>query len=110
MYVSTYRYKQLFGRYRGVAMDGKEKRYLIFSGEINKVGDWYLAACPQIPLATQGKSRAEAKDNMLNMLRLYFETLGESGAYTDGITAHKPELKYAEDDDVSPKFEALIPV
>lgn len=34
---------------------------------------WYMATAPQLDLVTQGRTPEEAKENMLDLLNLYFE-------------------------------------
>lgn len=41
---------------------------------INKYDDkWYSATAPQLDLVTQGRTIEEAKENMADLLNLYFE-------------------------------------
>ncbi len=36
-------------------------------------GDGYVALCPEVDVASQGNSVAEARDNLAEALRLFFE-------------------------------------
>ncbi len=40
---------------------------------ISKVGDWYVAQCLEVDVASQGRSVEEARDNLAEALELYFE-------------------------------------
>lgn len=40
---------------------------------IAREGDWYVASVPMLDVATQGKSLKEVKENMVDLLTLYFE-------------------------------------
>jgi predicted RNase H-like HicB family nuclease len=41
---------------------------------IEKEGDGYVALCPEVDVASQGDSIAEARDNLREALELFFET------------------------------------
>jgi predicted RNase H-like HicB family nuclease len=42
-----------------------------------KEDDWYVASCLENHVASQGKSRAEAIENLQEALELYFEDVDE---------------------------------
>ncbi|HUZ02002.1 MAG TPA: type II toxin-antitoxin system HicB family antitoxin [Thermomicrobiaceae bacterium] len=44
-----------------------------FSASIVQEGDWYVAQCLEIDVASQGETEAEALDNLREALELYFE-------------------------------------
>lgn len=39
---------------------------------ITKEGDWFVAFCPILDIATQGKTEAEVKENMEDLIKDYF--------------------------------------
>ena len=41
---------------------------------VEREGDGYVALCPELDIATQGDSVAEARDNLAESLALFFET------------------------------------
>ncbi len=38
---------------------------------IMKEGEWYVASCPQLDIATQGKTEQEVKENMEDLIDEY---------------------------------------
>ncbi len=40
---------------------------------IMKEGKWFVASCPPLDIATQGKTEAEAKDNMQELIQEFLE-------------------------------------
>jgi len=44
-----------------------------FSAVIWLEDDWYIAQCLEVDVASQGRSREEALDNLREALELYFE-------------------------------------
>ena len=45
-----------------------------FTAIIEREGDGYVALCPEVDVASQGDSVAEARDNLQEALTLFFET------------------------------------
>lgn len=41
---------------------------------VEREGDGYVALCPELDVASQGKTVAEARDNLAEALALFFET------------------------------------
>jgi predicted RNase H-like HicB family nuclease len=41
---------------------------------IEREGDGYVALCPELDIASQGDTVAEARDNLREALELFFET------------------------------------
>ena len=41
---------------------------------IEREGDGYVSRCPELDIASQGKSIEEARDNLQEALQLFFET------------------------------------
>ncbi len=40
---------------------------------ISREGKWFVASCPILDLATQGKTEAEVKENMEDLINDYFK-------------------------------------
>lgn len=47
------------------------------TGVIEKEGKWYVALCPELNIASQGESVAEARANLSEALQLFFECAGD---------------------------------
>ena len=45
---------------------------------VEREGDEYVALCPDIDVASQGATVAEARDNLIEALTLFFETASTS--------------------------------
>ena len=45
---------------------------------IERDGDGYVSFCPELDIASQGKTIEEARDNLQEALELFFETASES--------------------------------
>ena len=50
----------------------KQKKQL--TAIIEREDDWYVALCPELDVATQGKTIEEARDNLVEAVELFFET------------------------------------
>jgi predicted RNase H-like HicB family nuclease len=44
-----------------------------FTAIIERDGDWYVALCPELDIASQGKSVEEARENLSEAIELFFE-------------------------------------
>lgn len=44
------------------------------SAIIERDGDWFVAVCPELDIASQGKSVEEARTNLTEAVELWFET------------------------------------
>ncbi len=44
---------------------------------IEREDDWYVALCPELDIASQGKTIESARDNLVEALELFFETASE---------------------------------
>ena len=44
-----------------------------FTARVWQEGDWYVAQCLEVDVASQGASEQEAVDNLREALELYFE-------------------------------------
>ncbi|MBI4202380.1 MAG: type II toxin-antitoxin system HicB family antitoxin [Chloroflexi bacterium] len=49
------------------------QRVQTFTAVIEKEGDWYVALCPELDIASQGVSVEEARGNLQEALELFFE-------------------------------------
>ena len=45
-----------------------------FTAIVEREGDGYVALCPEVDIASQGDSVAEARNNLIEALNLFFET------------------------------------
>lgn len=45
---------------------------------IEREGDWYVALCPELDIASQGKSVEDARNNLIEALELFFESADPS--------------------------------
>jgi len=44
-----------------------------FTANVWQEGEWYVAQCREIEIASQGKSKDEALDNLTEAIELHFE-------------------------------------
>lgn len=44
----------------------------MFTASVWKEGDWYVAQCLEVDVASQGETEADALDNLAEALRLHF--------------------------------------
>jgi len=44
-----------------------------FSSIVNREGKWYVASCPELGVASQGKTVEESIDNLKEAIELYLE-------------------------------------
>jgi predicted RNase H-like HicB family nuclease len=44
-----------------------------FTAVIERDEDWYVALCPELDIASQGKSVEEARRNLIEAIELFFE-------------------------------------
>jgi predicted RNase H-like HicB family nuclease len=45
-----------------------------FTAIVEREDDWYVALCPELDIASQGKTIEEARDNLVEAVELFFET------------------------------------
>ena len=50
------------------------KRYQQFTSVIQRDDDWYVAWCPELDIASQGRTVEEARRNLIEAMELFFET------------------------------------
>ena len=41
---------------------------------VEREGDGYVSLCPELDIASQGETEAEARENLIEALELFFET------------------------------------
>ena len=51
--------------------------------ELRKKGNWYLARTPELDFISQGRTREEAKRNLLEVARIQFAEMKEMGTLED---------------------------
>lgn len=49
-----------------------------FTAIIERDEDWYVALCPELDIASQGKSVEEARQNLIEAIELFFEVASPS--------------------------------
>ena len=54
-------------------MEHKEKISIPLSVVISREGKWFVASCPILDIATQGKDEKEVKENMEDLIEEYFQ-------------------------------------
>ncbi|MFQ6056614.1 MAG: type II toxin-antitoxin system HicB family antitoxin [Methanosarcinales archaeon] len=52
-----------------------------FSAIIEKEENWYVASCPELEVASQGKSIEDALNNLKEAVELYIETVGRDNIH-----------------------------
>jgi predicted RNase H-like HicB family nuclease len=45
----------------------------VFTASITQEGNWFVAQCLEVDVASQGETESEARDNLGNALQLYFD-------------------------------------
>ena len=58
---------------------------LQFSIQIWKKGSWFLASCPELDFIAQGKTRAEAQKNLMEVIEIQFEEMSKMGILEDNL-------------------------
>lgn len=53
-------------------------RNISLTAFIEKEGDWYVSFCPEVDIASQGRTIEEAKANLKEAIELFFETADRS--------------------------------
>jgi predicted RNase H-like HicB family nuclease len=48
--------------------------------EVWQKGKWFIAKCPELDFISQGKTREEAKKNLLEVIQIQFEEMSQIGA------------------------------
>jgi predicted RNase H-like HicB family nuclease len=47
--------------------------------EVWQKGKWFIAKCPELDFISQGKTREEAKNNLLEVIQIQFEEMSQMG-------------------------------
>jgi predicted RNase H-like HicB family nuclease len=54
--------------------------------EVWQKGKWFIAKCPELDFISQGKTREEAKKNLLEVIQIQFEEMSQIGALDEYLT------------------------
>ncbi|WP_374688992.1 type II toxin-antitoxin system HicB family antitoxin [Promineifilum sp.] len=54
------------------------KRRQQFTAIIEREGEWYVATCPELDIASQGMTVEEARDNLVEAIELFLEVADPS--------------------------------
>ena len=54
------------------------KRRQQLTAIIERAGDWYVAICPELDVASQGGTVEEARDNLVEAIELFLDTADPS--------------------------------
>ena len=54
------------------------KRVQQFTGIIEREEEWYVALCPELDIASQGKTVEEARNNLAEAIELFLEVADPS--------------------------------
>ena len=54
--------------------------------EVWQKKSWFVAKCPELDFISQGKTRDEAKKNLLEVIQIQFEEMSEMGTLDDYLT------------------------
>jgi len=61
-----------------------EAQFQLF-GILKKEGGWYIAHCPPLDVATQGRTEAEAKENLIEACELFVTSCFERGTFEQAL-------------------------
>ena len=51
--------------------------------EVWQKGKWFVAKCPELDFISQGKTREEAKKNLLEVIEIQFEEMRDLGTFDE---------------------------
>ena len=72
----------------------KELNKIILPIILGKEGRWFVASCPILDIATQGRSEKEVKENLQDLIKLY---LNDSDTHKPNfLKIQFPSLSYLE--------------
>ncbi|BAY81336.1 hypothetical protein NIES267_08120 [Calothrix parasitica NIES-267] len=75
---------------------------------IEREDDWYISLCPELDIASQGKTIEEARDNLVEAVELFLETASndeiQQRFYTETLNSQKLDLIERE----HPAYEAIV--
>ena len=54
-------------------------------GTLKRSGNWWIAYCPQLDIKTQGKTRSEAKKNLMEASELFITSCLERGTLDQAL-------------------------
>ncbi|NVM21497.1 MAG: hypothetical protein HWN68_06930 [Desulfobacterales bacterium] len=72
--------------------------------ELWKKGAWYIAKSPELDFVSQGKTREEAKKNLIEVINIQFHEMQEMGTLHEYLSECGFELK---NDTLFPKNEMI---
>jgi len=72
--------------------------------ELWQKGDWYITKSPELDFVSQGKTREEAKKNLIEVINIQFQEMQEMGTLHEYLSECGFELK---DDTIFPKNEMI---
>ena len=61
--------------------------------EVWQKGKWFVAKCPELDFISQGKSRDEAKKNLLEVIQIQFEEMVEMNTLNEYLAECGYELR-----------------
>ena len=61
--------------------------------EVWQKRSWFIAKCPELDFISQGKTRDEAKKNLLEVIQIQFEEMAEMGTLDDYLAESGYEKK-----------------
>ena len=70
---------------------------LHLSIQIWKKDSWYLAKCPELDFVSQGRTRKEAQENLMEVIEIQFEEMSRMGT----LNEYLDECGYEVKDDVA---------
>ena len=78
--------------------------FLNITIELWQKGDWYIAKSPELDFVSQGKTREEAKKNLVEVINIQFQEMQEMETLHEYLSECGFELK---DDTIFPKNEMI---
>jgi predicted RNase H-like HicB family nuclease len=54
--------------------------------EVWQKGKWFITKCPELDFISQGKTREEAKNNLLEVIQIQFEEMSQIGTLDEYLT------------------------
>ncbi len=63
--------------------------------EIWQKGNWYIAKSPELDFLSQGKTREEAKRNLIEVINIQFHEMQEMGTFQEYLSEFGFEIKDA---------------
>ncbi len=61
--------------------------------QIWKKGAWYLAKCPELDFVSQGRTRQEAQDNLMEVIEIQFKEMSRMGTLEEYLDECGYELR-----------------